>query len=314
MGSSKKRKRSKFFVFSAVRFFTDIVARMPLPVAMLLGRVVGRAVRMVDRRHRIVARENLDNAYGDAIPPEEKERIIRGVYANLGAILVELIKTPSVVKKEGWRDRIIVEGEENARAAAARGRGIIFVSGHLGNWEILGLGITLIGYPLHTLARPLDNPLLDRYLLRARTRFGQRIIPQDGSFGEFMRLLRRGESIGVLVDQNQKTKGVFVDFFGRKASTLRTVATLHRRTGAPIVTGYIRREPGPFRHRIRIDPPIVIDRTSDAEGDIRRITQAFTTRLEGYVRETPDQWLWLHRRWKTRPQDVGAARPAGAPG
>ncbi|MCZ6690109.1 MAG: lysophospholipid acyltransferase family protein [Planctomycetota bacterium] len=305
MGSRKKRKRSRFFVYSSVRLFVGVFSSIPLPITLLMGRFVGWAVRLADRRHRLVAMENLDAAYGDSLSVSEKERIIEGIYRNLGMILVELIKTPSLIRRESWRERIHVDGEEHAREAAALGRGVLFISGHLGNWELLGLGITLLGYPLHGMARPLDNPMLDRFLLRSRTRYGQKIVPQAGSFVSFLRILRRGGFVGILVDQNQKEGGVFVDFFGRQAATIRTVAALHRRTGAPIVTGYIRREPGTFRHRIRIDPAIIIERTGDSEGDIRRTTQAFTSRIEEYVRETPDHWLWLHRRWKTRPAGEG---------
>ena len=310
MGSEKKKKRraSEHFIYWAVRGFSELIGSLPLPLSMFLGRAVGWGVWFVDRRHRIVADENLRAAYGDSLSAEERGRIIRGVYRNLGFILIEMIKTPRVIHRHSWRRRIRVEGEENARAAAALGRGVIFVSGHIGNWELLGLGITLLGYPLHTLARPLDNALLDSYLLRARTRFGQRIVSPGDSFRSFLKILRDGGFIGVLADQNQLEKGVFVDFFGRKAATLRTVAALHRRTGAPIVTGYVRREHGSLRHRIRVDPAIICDRTPDAEGDIRRITQAFTSRVETYVRETPDQWLWLHRRWKTQPDGTGDRR------
>ena len=303
MGAPKRKRRPGYFAYWAVRSFSDLVSHFPLPVALAFGRTVGWGVRVADRRHRIVARENLDACFGDGIPPEEKERIIRKAYENLGLILAELIQAPSVIRRETWRRWIEVDGEEHAAAAAKDGKGIIFISGHTGNWELLGIGMTLLGYPLHTIARPLDNPHLDRYLLRARTRYGQKIIPQEGSFPTLVRLLRTGGHVGLLVDQNQKEGGIFVDFFGRKASTMRTAAILQRRSGAPIVTGYIRREPGAFRHRIRIDPPIFHERTGSAEEDIRRITQLFTSRIESYVRESPGQWLWHHRRWRTRPPE-----------
>jgi KDO2-lipid IV(A) lauroyltransferase len=288
-------------VYHAVRTFADAMSAIPLSMALLFGRGVGWMVRAVDRRHRRVALQNLDRSYGDSLSPQEKEGIVRAVYGHLGIMLVELIRGPRIIRRGRWRERIRIVGEENAHAAAALGKGVIFVSGHLGNWELLGVGMTLLGFPLHTVYRPLDNPLLDRYLRRERTRFGQKIIPRDGSTLSLMRVLRRGGFLGVLVDQNQKVGGIFVDFFGRKASTVRGVATLHRRTGAPIVTGYIRREPGLFRHRILVDRPIWCERTDDPEEDVRRVTQEFTSRLEGYIRDVPGQWLWLHRRWRTRP-------------
>ena len=125
-----------------------------------------------------------------------------------------------------------------------------------------------------------------------------------------MRCLRRGGFLGLLVDQNQAEGGVFVDFFGQKASTLRAPAALQRRTGAPIVTGYTRRV-GLLRYRIRIDPPIPAEPSDDAEADVLRVTQEVTRRIETYVRETPGQWLWLHRRWRTRPPEEGDGGPGG---
>lgn len=303
MSAPRKRKRSAYMVYHAVRTFADAMSVIPLPAAILFGRAVGRIVRAVDARHRRVARENLDRSYGDSLSAAQKEEIIRSVYRHLGIMLIELIRAPRIIRRGRWRERLQVVGEENARAAAALGKGVIFVSGHLGNWEFMGVGMTLLGFPLHTIYRPLDNALLDGYLRRERTRFGQKIFPRDSSVLSLMRILRRGGFLGVLVDQNQKEGGVFVDFFGRKASTVRGVAALHRRTGAPIVTGYIRREPGSFRHRLLVDRPIWCERTDDAEEDVRRVTQEFTSRLEGYVRDVPGQWLWLHRRWRTRPPE-----------
>lgn len=308
MALENDRKRWDLAAYASVRAVAAIVSGMPLPVAMGLGRAVGLGVRLADPRHREVARKNLDAAYGESLTSREKERIIRDVYDHLGLIFVEMIKSPSFLGNGRWRERIRVEGEENAREAASKGKGILFVSGHVGNWEMLGVGMALLGYQLHSLYRPLDNLYLDRYVRKVRTRFGQKIVPQGGSLSTFVRLLREGKCLGMLVDQAQKSGGVLVDFFGQKASTLRTVAILHRRTGAPIVPGYIRRERGGLRHTIFIDRPIVWKRTPSLEDDVRGITQAFTSCLEGYVRDVPGQWLWLHRRWRTeRPKRrVGA--------
>ena len=306
----RSRERSPYMVYHAVRLFAGAVAALPLPLVHLFGLLVGFLVPRFDRRHVLVARENLDRAYGGALSTRERDEIIRGVYRNLGLILVELICAPRLLGRGRWRERIEIEGMEHARAAAADGKGVIFVSGHIGNWEWLGAVAAIHGYPLHTIYRPLDNPFLDRYLRQARTRFGQKLIPQTGSVLPLGRCLREGGFLGMLVDQNQAVGGVFVDFFGRPASTMRAPAALHRRTGAPIVTGYIRRV-GPFRHRIRIDPPIRLEPTADPEEDLLRVAQAYTERLETYVREAPEQWLWLHRRWRTRPP--GEDAPGGAP-
>ncbi len=298
---------SPYMVYHAVRVFASAVAALPTPVGHLFGRMVGLLVRLVDRRHRLVAQENLDRAYGGALSVAERESIIRGVYRNLGLILVEMIYSPRLLGRGRWKERFIIEGEEHARTAMAHGRGVIFVSGHIGNWEMLGAAASLLGYPLHTMYRPLDNPFLDRYVRRHRTRFGQRLIPQTGSVAPLVRCLRGGGFLGLLVDQNQSAGGIFVEFFGRQAATMRIAAALQRRTGAPIVTGYSRRT-GLLRYRVHIDAPIWCNRTDDAEGDMRRVTQEFTRRLETYVRDVPGQWLWLHRRWRTRPPEVPLPR------
>jgi len=177
------------------------------------------------------------------------------------------------------------------------GKGVIAVIGHLGNWEIGGLASTLAGYPLRSLARPIDNPWIDAYLKRFRTQTGQKMIPRDRALGEMIRVLQRGEMLVVQVDQDARQVGVYVNFFGRPASTHRAPATLSLKYNAPIVLVNTYRERD-LNYAVCSDP-IYPDAFRDLPDPVKALTQAYSDQFEGFVRQHPEQWFWMHDRWKT---------------
>ena len=186
---------------------------------------------------------------------------------------------------------------ENFARCRDEGRGCLVVVGHQGNWEMIGVACTLAGYPIHSLMRPIDNPWIDAYLRRFRTLTGQKMIPRDRALGEMIRVLQRKKFLIVQVDQDARESGVYVNFFGRPASTHRAAATLALKYNAPIVMANMYRE-GAINHCV-ISDPFYPDAFRDQPDPVKAITQALSDRLEEFVRQHPEQWFWIHDRWKT---------------
>jgi KDO2-lipid IV(A) lauroyltransferase len=231
----------------------------------------------------------------------ERRRLIRGVFDNLGRLLVEFSHFPRLTP-DNISGLVVYEGFEHFAEARARGRGTIFLTAHIGAWELSPLAHALYGHPLTFLTRPIDNTRVDRLITRYRTLAGNRIIARSDAVRDVLRALRANEAVGFLIDQNTtRTEGAFSDFFGIPAATTTGVATLAARTGAAVLPAYIRWEPEQRRHVLHFAPLANLVRTGDREADAATNTRLFNQILEGFVREVPDQWLWIHKRWKTRP-------------
>ena len=243
---------------------------------------------------------NLKGAFGSEKDERELEIIARRSYQHLGRSLAELARV-MVSSPEQVMGCVKFEGLDHFLDAQKKGQGVLYLTAHLGNWELMALAQSLQGYPIHVVARPVDNPLLENLLFQLRTRWGNRVIKKGGALREVLKLLKAGETVGFLLDQNvAPDQGVFVDFFGRPACTHKTLALLALKTGAVVLPAFTFRENG-NGHRIIVGPPILLEETGDAEQDVVRNTQKFTDWIESCVRKHPDQWLWVHRRWKTQP-------------
>jgi KDO2-lipid IV(A) lauroyltransferase len=276
-----------------------VVRRLPRRATLALGRALGRMYGDLDRRHVAIAATNLRHAF----PHWDERRTLRtarGVYAHFGSVLLDILwlrsRTPDQI-----RSLIEVRGAEHAERVLAAGKGALWVTGHLGNWELHGVGHGLFFGPIHVVARPLDNPGLDRRLCEVRTMAGNTVIYKQRALAQILRTLRDGGGIAILIDQNiQAGDGIFVDFFGRKAATTTVAAALAVKTGCALVPCRTELLPD-GRYRLTYAPAVEWTPSGDRQADIARLTQRLTTQLEEWVRETPEQWLWLHRRWKTRP-------------
>jgi KDO2-lipid IV(A) lauroyltransferase len=279
--------------------------------AFALARRAGDLLRRLDGRHRRVAEENVRRALPDRTP-EEHRRIVRGSFQSMVLGGVELLFLKRLLTRDSLRRLISIEGLDRVGEELA-GRGAIFATAHIGNWEVLGASLGLTGAPLHSVARPMDNPYLDRYLLGFRTSYGQTIIPKKGALRPLIEVLRGGGYLAMLVDQDARRRGIFVDFFGRAASTIPTPATLAIRFGVPIVCGCcLRNEDSLYSFRFSGGEILEADRGADREEETRRLTAEINRHIEGWIRENPHQYLWQHRRWKTRPpQEKAAAVAAG---
>jgi KDO2-lipid IV(A) lauroyltransferase len=276
------------------------VRHLSLPRLQALGRSLGRLWYRLDAPHRRVALENLDRAFDGRMSPAEIELLARNTFEHFGIMALEVCRLAFLEKEEllGW---ITIEGEEHFWKALAQGRGLLLLTGHLGNWELLGLVASVRGRPISVVARPADNPALEAELLRLRSRFGNRVIYKKAALKEALKELKTGGVVAALIDQNVASKeGVFVEFFGRLACTSPILALLALKTSAPVVPAFALRMPE-GKYRVVVEPPVEIERTGNLDRDVVEATQKFTTIIEQYVRRYPDQWLWMHRRWKTRP-------------
>jgi KDO2-lipid IV(A) lauroyltransferase len=258
--------------------------------------VLARIIRLVDRKHVRIARKNLERSSG-VCPPHEIPPFIARVYEHVGLGFIEMLKVRRYLTFEGISRYVNLVRFDILRRCEQEGRGVIVVIGHLGNWEIGGLATTLAGYPIHSLVRPLNNPWMDRYLQHFRTQTGQKVIPRDQALGAMIRILRGGGMLVVQVDQDARELGVFVNFFGRPASTHRAPATLSLKYDSPIVLVNTYREKG-INYAVCSEP--LYPGTFRGDPDpVKALTQAYSSRFEDFVRQHPDQWFWMHDRWKS---------------
>jgi KDO2-lipid IV(A) lauroyltransferase len=300
-----RRERRQAWEDRAAAIAGAIVPRLPRPLALWLGRCAGRLVGAADRRHVAIADENLRHAF-PGWDRARRLRTARGVYAHFGQMIVDILWLRGHSRDE-ILSRLELMGREHVEKAMARGKGAIFVTAHLGNWEVIGLAHGWTFGPVSVVARPLDNPALDRRLCDFRTMGGNRVVYKRDALKAVLRALHAGEGVAFLIDQNvQEKDGIFVDFFGRPAATTTVVAALAVKTGCAVVPA--RTTIGPDgRYSAVYDPAVEWTPSGDKQADIARITQELTRVIEGWIREDPEQWLWIHRRWKTQPS-AGSAK------
>ncbi len=282
-----------------------LVRHLPRRWALALGRALGRWLADLDPRHVGIAAENLRQAFPQWDEPR-RLRTARGVYAHFGQTLVDILWMADQ-PKERLLSLIVEDGREHVDRARAAGKGVVYVSAHFGNWEFYALAFGWMGEPVGVVARPLDNPALDARLTGFRMRSGNSVISKRRALQDILRLLRQGAGVAILVDQNvQEQYGIFVEFFGRPAATTTVAAALAVKTGCALVPVHCEARPD-GRYTFVYGRALEWKSTGSREADIARLTQALTTEIEGWVRARPEQWLWMHRRWKTQP------RPAAEP-
>jgi len=267
----------------------------------LLDTLASMAYRM-DAVHRRIAHTNLTIAFPE-LSDAEHDRIARRSFMNTARNLLEVSVMPGLTRENIGR---LVQydpefGLNHYQAAHVPGKGVLFLTGHFSAWELLPAAHALHGYPLSFITRPLDNPRLERYMVRIREHAGNRVIAKRNSARQILTALKSGSDVGILMDQNTfLSEGAFVDLFGLPAATTTSVALLALRTDSPVIAGYIKPSPG-GRYLIRFLPPVELTRTGDANRDTILNTQKFNHIIEGIIREQPDTWLWGHMRWKYRP-------------
>ncbi len=266
------------------------LAAPPLVIAYRLGSFYAGALDRLVPRLRRVALDNLRMALPE-LPAARHHQLAQGAFASIGRTLVAFARFPQIHRGnvDQW---IRCEGMEHIKTALDRGRGLLFATGHLGNWELSAFAFALIERPIRMVVRPLDNPLIDALVTRYRGLSGNRSINKRGYARGILQALAMNEMVGILADQHVQD-GVLIDFFGRPAATSTGIAKMAAHTGALVVPGFALWSPPERRYVLRFFPPVVIS------GDPRADTERVQAAIEAAIREYPDQWLWMHRRWKT---------------
>jgi KDO2-lipid IV(A) lauroyltransferase len=296
----------QWVVYLLVRYISLCMEVLPYPAAKRVSRAVAWGLHLVDRKHRKIATRNLLMADPPVCTPEEVPAMVRRVYEHIALSLVEMLRLPNMLKRGGLGNFVNMKGFNQIDDAIDEGRGALVVIAHLGNWEIGGVASSMAGYPIHSLARPITNKYIDRYLNAFRTSAGQTIISKYNALRAMIQVVRENNMLVIQTDQDNRRTGVFPMFFGRPASTVRSPAVLALKYDFPIFPADCYREGD--MHYMTIDDPILPADFRDEEDPITALTQAYTSKLEEFIRRHPEQWMWLHRRWKTTPEKAKRVR------
>jgi KDO2-lipid IV(A) lauroyltransferase len=302
--SKPRSALADYAVYLVVSVVVSVIAALPYAAACDLARALAWLAYHVNARHRKVAADNLRQAFPGRYTEAQIDALVRSVYRHFCTLLIDIIHLPRKMRVGTYRRHLELDHTRWVGLLLS-GRPLLLVTGHFGNWEAGGFVLGLLGFPVHAIARPLDNPYLDDYLRRFREGTGGKLLAKHGDFARMQHILAGGGVIATLADQDAGQRGLFVDFFGRPASTHKAVAILALQYNVPLaVIGTPR--VGPLRYRADVEDVIYPEEYEGQPDAVRRITQRFTAALERLVRRHPEQYFWLHRRWKHQPK----ARPA----
>jgi Kdo2-lipid IVA lauroyltransferase/acyltransferase len=287
--------------YAAAWPFIKILGALPRPLSRAFAIGLAQMVYLLHPRLRRVGMRNLEMAFPEKTEAE-RACILRGEFTSLGRQLAEVCQFPRYTR-DNIEQVVVYDGLENYERAHARGRGLLFLTAHLGAWELSAFAHSLHGHWLHVVMRPMDNPHLDQLLQGYRTMHGNKVVDKDDFVRGLLAAMKAGEDVGILMDTNMTPpQGIFVDFFGIPACTASGLARIALRTDAAVVPGFTIWDEKLGKYRLRFEPALELIRTGDQESDVAANTQRFTKAIEDYVRQYPEQWLWVHRRWKTRPE------------
>ncbi|PYT58023.1 MAG: lipid A biosynthesis acyltransferase [Acidobacteria bacterium] len=287
--------------YAAVWVILKGLGVLPRPLARSFASGMMRFFYALLPRLRKTAEINLRIAFPDW-SDDRRKKVIRGMLRNLGWMAAEFVRLPKY-SKENIEETVALDGHENFLEGQRRGKGVLYLTGHIGAWELSSFAHALYGFPLHYMARRIDNPRIDALVNSYRCLPGNRPIFKNESARVMLKVLKDAGTIGILVDQNTMPgEAVFVDFFGKQASTTTGIARVALHTDAAVVPGYAVWDESLGKYRLRFEPPIELIRTGDMERDAVENTQRFTKVIEDIIRKYPDQWVWVHRRWNTRPK------------
>ena len=287
--------------YAAAWPFIKILGVMPRPLSRAFAIGLAQVVYLLHVRLRQVGMRNLAMVFPKK-SGAERARILRAVFTSLGRQLAELCRFPTYTP-QNVDEVVMYDGLGNYERAYAQGRGVLFLTAHFGGWELSAFAHSLHGHWLHIVMRPMDNEYLDQLLQHYRTMHGNKTVAKDDFVRGLLAAMKAGETVGILMDTNMTPpQGIFVEFFGIPACTASGLARIALRTDAAVVPGFTIWDPALRKYRLRFDPALELIRTGHLEADIAANTQMFTKVIEDYVRKYPDQWLWVHRRWKTRPE------------
>ncbi len=281
--------------------FIKILGLLPRPLARAFAISLGQIIYLLHGKLRRVGMRNLELAFPE-MSRAERKRILREEFTSLGRQLAEVCQFPRYTL-ENIEQVVVYDGLENYEKAYASGKGVLFLTAHFGGWELSAFTHSLHGHWMHVVMRPMDNEYLNGLIQHYRTMHGNKTVDKDDFVRGLLSAMKAGEVVGILMDTNMtQPQGIFVDFFGIPACTASGMARIALRTDAAVVPTFTIWDEALGKYRLRFDPAVELIRSGDLEADIRANTQMFTEIIEEYVRRYPEQWLWVHRRWKTRPE------------
>ena len=307
-----KKKRSSirdFSEFLAVRIVLSILQAMPLSMGYALAQGLAWLAYRVDRRHRLVAEQNLQIAYPNW-PAAERDRVVRDVYLHFCKMVIEMAHLPRLLHTHNWRNYVALGNGKAIVTALLSGRPLIIITGHMGNWELAGYTLAMFGFNSYAVARPLDNPWLDSLIKRFRRNTGQELLNKNGDANRMANILESGGIICTLADQDAGPNGLFVPFFGKPASTHKAVALLALHHQALVAVAAARRTGSGLQYVLDVETILDTRSYLDDPNAVRQLTQDYTIAWERLVSKAPEQYLWLHRRWKHEPRAKSQRRAA----
>jgi KDO2-lipid IV(A) lauroyltransferase len=309
MAKAPKRKSRKkrnlitdYLVYIAVRILIAVIHLRSVEANLRAACFLGRMLWKYYHRGRKRALDNLRASFPDK-PDDWLIRTGRRSFEHLAMLTIDVIFTPTLVKKHNWRDYSYYKNAERAKWLMQQGDGLLMLTAHYGNFEIMGYLLGLFGFNVYSIARPLDNRFISKYLYSVRQQAGQNIIDKKGASKLMQKLAAEGATLCFIADQDAGRKGIFVDFFGRKASTYKSIALLAITNNLPIGVAYSRRIENRFYFEIGVKRLILPEEWADKKDPLEWVTAEYTKAIEDFVREDPTQYWWLHRRWKHRPKE-----------
>jgi len=287
-------------LYLLIRLFGFFINLLPERVALWIGRQVGNLMYYVDLEHRRVALANLSMAFGEEKTDAERYSIARKNFQNIGMMAIEFFLIPKM-DMETYRKKVEIEGLDQALAVLEQGRGALLLLGHFGNWELMVPMTRVIQRPILAIAKPIKrNRWLERWVIRSREKIGLEIIPPTNAVPKVLQALSKNYPVAILFDQRGKrSKGIWAELFGRKVPTTAGLAVMALKSNAPVLPVFMIRE-GYEKHRLIIRDPLDLIRTGHFEQDVKANTQLFNNVLESIIRQYPEQWLWIHRRFERK--------------
>jgi KDO2-lipid IV(A) lauroyltransferase len=287
--------------YTAVWLLLKGLGLPPRPLARRLAAKVAGVLYLMSPKLRKTVETNLRIAFPEWMEAQ-RDAVIRKMVRNLGWMAAEFARFPKY-SKENIEEIVVLDGNENFLEARDRGKGVLILTGHIGAWELSSFAHALYGYPLHFMARPLDNQRIDALVNNYRCASGNQAIFKNESARVMLKILKEAGTIGILADQNtMPEEAVFVNFFGKPASTTTGIARVALHTDAAVAPGYVVWDESIQKYRLRFEPPLELVRTGDMERDVLENTQRFAKVIEDIIRKHPDQWVWVHGRWSARPK------------
>jgi KDO2-lipid IV(A) lauroyltransferase len=298
-------------LYVSLRFLLAVVQMLPVDSLVPIGHRLAAIWKRLSPRHRNLAIEHLERAMGDQYSHEDIERIADQSLASVATFAMEVACAPRVLRPATWPRYITPVNFDETLALLVAGRGVILVTGHYGSFEMPGYLLANLGFETHAVMRPIDNEYINRFVVESRRAHGLHLLDKKGAMTDARSILERGCALAFIADQSAGRKGIFVDFFGRPASTYKSIGLLAMATESPIAVGYSRRIGDAFRFEVGVSRLIHPAEWADQDHPLRWITQAFSNAMEDFIRQEPGQYWWLHRRWKSQPKPRRDPPPAG---